>query len=99
MRKRLTATLGVTCGLCLALGSGFMTALARPIPGANHGDSWAMIAVGGLLVGFGTRLGSGCASGHGVCGLARLSRRSLAAVATFLSTGIVTAVSVHALLY
>jgi uncharacterized membrane protein YedE/YeeE len=44
----------------------------------------------GLLVGFGTRLGSGCTSGHGVCGLARLSPRSLTATVTFMSLGIVT---------
>ena len=44
----------------------------------------------GLLVGFGTRLGSGCTSGHGVCGLARLSPRSLAATITFMSLGIAT---------
>ena len=48
------------------------------------------MAVAGLLVGFGTALGSGCTSGHGVCGLARLSRRSLAAVVTFMSAGFVT---------
>ena len=51
---------------------------------------WPVLIVGGLFVGFGTRLGSGCTSGHGVCGLARLSRRSLAAVATFMSTAIIT---------
>jgi hypothetical protein len=44
----------------------------------------------GLLVGFGTRLSGGCTSGHGVCGLARFSRRSLAAVATFFAVAIVT---------
>jgi hypothetical protein len=44
----------------------------------------------GLLVGFGTRLGSGCTSGHGVCGLARLSPRSLVATITFMSLGIAT---------
>ena len=49
----------------------------------------AMI-VGGLLVGFGTYLGNGCTSGHGVCGLGRLSARSLAAVITFLTTAIAT---------
>lgn len=49
---------------------------------------WAMI--GGFLVGFGTRMGSGCTSGHGVCGLGRLSPRSLVAVLTFLTTSIVT---------
>lgn len=50
---------------------------------------WVLIA-GGLLVGFGTSMGSGCASGHGVCGLGRLSVRSLVAVAIFLSVGILT---------
>jgi len=50
---------------------------------------WAMI-VGGFLVGFGTRMGSGCTSGHGVCGLGRLSLRSLVAVLTFLITAILT---------
>ncbi len=46
--------------------------------------------VGGLLVGWGTRLGNGCTSGHGVCGLGRLSVRSLVAVLTFLVTGMLT---------
>jgi hypothetical protein len=50
---------------------------------------WAMI-VGGFLVGFGTRMGNGCTSGHGVCGLGRLSVRSLVAVITFLLTAILT---------
>lgn len=50
---------------------------------------WVMI-VGGLLVGFGTSMGSGCASGHGVCGLGRLSKRSLVAVLIFLSVGMLT---------
>jgi uncharacterized protein len=52
--------------------------------------SWPMLVAGGLLVGFGTRLGSGCTSGHGVCGLARLSWRSLAAVLTFMAVAILT---------
>ncbi len=51
----------------------------------------AGVAVAGLLVGFGTRLGSGCTSGHGVCGLSRGSPRSLAAVMTFMATGAATA--------
>lgn len=53
-------------------------------------NSLPVLIVGGLLVGFGTRLGGGCTSGHGVCGLARLSRRSFAAVATFFGVAIVT---------
>lgn len=48
------------------------------------------IVVAGLAVGFGTRTGSGCTSGHGVCGLGRLSGRSLAAVLTFITTGAIT---------
>ena len=51
-----------------------------------------IVILAGLLVGFGTRLGSGCTSGHGVCGLSRLSARSLVAVATFMLTGALTAV-------
>jgi uncharacterized membrane protein YedE/YeeE len=48
------------------------------------------ILVGGLLVGFGTRLGSGCTSGHGLCGLARLSRRSVVSTATFFGVAMLT---------
>ena len=50
----------------------------------------AAMAVAGLLVGFGAAFGSGCTSGHGVCGLARLSPRSLIAVATFMATAFAT---------
>jgi uncharacterized membrane protein YedE/YeeE len=49
--------------------------------------SYALIVVAGLLVGYGTRLGSGCTSGHGVCGLSRLSPRSLVATGTFMAAG------------
>ncbi|MFB8794624.1 MAG: YeeE/YedE family protein [Microcoleus sp.] len=58
---------------------------------------WAMI-IGGFLVGFGTRMGSGCTSGHGVCGLGRLSMRSLVAVITFMITAILTVFVVRHLL-
>jgi uncharacterized membrane protein YedE/YeeE len=53
-------------------------------------DRWPLALVAGLLVGIGTRLGSGCTSGHGVCGLANLSPRSLAATAAFMFTAILT---------
>lgn len=52
--------------------------------------SWTLLIVAGLLVGFGTRLGSGCTSGHGVSGLARLSPRSIAAVIVFLLVAMLT---------
>jgi uncharacterized protein len=51
---------------------------------------WPVVVAAGLLVGFGTRLGNGCTSGHGVCGLARLSVRSLVAVLCFMASAIVT---------
>ena len=60
------------------------------IPSVGVTASPALLIAGGLLVGFGTRLGGGCTSGHGVCGVARLSMRSLAATATFMAGGIVT---------
>lgn len=64
----------------------------------RSGFSWPILVGAGLLVGFGTRLGSGCTSGHGVCGIARLSIRSLVATAVFITLGIVsTAVLRHAL--
>lgn len=53
-------------------------------------SSAAVTVAGGLLVGFGTRLGGGCTSGHGVCGLARLSPRSLAATLLFMASGFAT---------
>ncbi len=49
--------------------------------------SYAVIVMAGLLVGYGTRLGSGCTSGHGVCGISRLSPRSLAGTVTFMAAG------------
>jgi uncharacterized membrane protein YedE/YeeE len=48
---------------------------------------WGVLALAGLLVGFGTRLGNGCTSGHGVCGVSRLSGRSIVATATFIASG------------
>ena len=52
-------------------------------------NPWMMI-VAGLLVGFGTRMGSGCTSGHGICGISRLSKRSIVATLTFMLAGVVT---------
>jgi uncharacterized membrane protein YedE/YeeE len=52
--------------------------------------SFAVLGIAGLLVGLGTRYGSGCTSGHGVCGISRLSPRSLVATAAFMAAGIVT---------
>jgi len=60
--------------------------------------SWVVVAGAGLLVGFGSRLGGGCTSGHGVCGIARLSPRSIAATLIFIGTAmVVVAIARHAL--
>ncbi|MGQ3051612.1 MAG: YeeE/YedE family protein [Roseateles sp.] len=61
---------------------------ALPMPRIDAG--WAVLVLAGLLVGVGTRYGSGCTSGHGVCGLSRLSPRSLVATLTFMGAGFVT---------
>jgi uncharacterized protein len=69
-------------------------AMAPPKLPAN----WAVIIAAGLLVGFGTRLGGGCTSGHGICGIGRLSPRSIVATIVFMAVGIITvAVTRHVL--
>src|SRR3954464_1484999 len=66
---------------------------AGPAPVREGCRGWAAIA--GLLVGFGTRLSGGCTSGHGICGLGRLSLRSLVAVAVFMACGVAAAVAMR----
>lgn len=73
------------------LGSGVVAAWLAPSAVGHAVRSPALVALAGLLVGIGTRLGNGCTSGHGVCGLSRLSFRSFVAVMTFMFTGGVTA--------
>ena len=82
--------LGLPLGALIVLettGSGLPTAFAGPVP----------LVVAGLLVGIGTRLGSGCTSGHGVCGVSRLSQRSIVATVTFMAAGIATVAVMNAL--
>lgn len=64
--------------------------LFRPLPAIDLSASWPIVIIAGLLVGIGTRYGSGCTSGHGVCGLSRLSPRSLVATLTFMGVAFVT---------
>ena len=74
-------------GLVLApVASGF---LGYPLPTPQMPTSWVIIVIAGFLVGFGARLGGGCTSGHGVCGIARLSLRSIVATATFMGAAII----------
>jgi len=60
------------------------------LPAIRIDGSYAMMAIAGLVVGMGTRYGSGCTSGHGVCGLSRLSPRSIIATLAFMGTGLAT---------
>lgn len=60
-----------------------------PVPAAPEDPLWLAV-VAGLLVGLGTRTGSGCTSGHGVCGIGRLSERSIVATMTFMTAGVAT---------
>jgi len=73
----------------LPLGALIVSSLVRT-PHIQVTSSLPLLIAAGLLVGFGTRLGNGCTSGHGVCGVARLSPRSIAATATFMLLGFAT---------
>jgi uncharacterized membrane protein YedE/YeeE len=65
-------------------------ALGRRLPEVVMPGSWLLILAAGLLVGFGARLGGGCTSGHGICGIARLSTRSIVATAVFMAAAVAT---------
>ena len=80
----------------LPLGALLVTLILGPVE-ARFEQGFAALVVGGLVVGFGTRLGSGCTSGHGVCGMSRLSARSLVATATFMLTGFTTVAAMNAI--
>jgi hypothetical protein len=80
--------------ICFLLGlvlGGFLFKLIMPdsfIP--RDGFSLVLLITGGFIVGIGTRMGSGCTSGHGICGIARFSRRSILATVIFMLTGAIT---------
>lgn len=74
----------------LVLGPVAYTLISGDAPAFELNAGLPLIIAGGLLVGFGTRLGSGCTSGHGVCGLSRFSPRSMASVALFMGAGMAT---------
>lgn len=69
--------------------------LGYAVPMPQMPASYITIVIGGLLVGFGTRLGSGCTSGHGICGIARLSPRSIVATGVFTITAIIVVALTH----
>ena len=73
----------------LPAGAALFALLVRP-PRIDVTSSVPLLVVAGLLVGFGTRLGNGCTSGHGVCGIGRLSMRSIAATMVFMTAAVLT---------
>lgn len=73
----------------LPMGAALIALLVR-MPEVIVTSSVPLLTVAGLLVGFGTRLGNGCTSGHGICGMARLSPRSVAATTTFMASAAAT---------
>ncbi|MDN3653276.1 YeeE/YedE thiosulfate transporter family protein [Thalassotalea ponticola] len=75
--------LGIICGPIVAAFFGFHLPSSIDL-------SWSQIIVGGLLVGFGVNYGSGCTSGHGICGMGRFSKRSIIATLIFMGFGVAT---------
>lgn len=71
----------------MVVGATVLTTLATSLPSPELQTGWLGMAAAGLIVGYGTRMGSGCTSGHGVCGIARLSPRSILATMTFMAFG------------
>ena len=74
----------------MVLGATILASVVVSLPPARLQTGWPGMAIAGLVVGYGTRMGSGCTSGHGVCGIARLSTRSIVATVTFMAFGVVT---------
>jgi uncharacterized protein len=72
------------------LAAPWLWRLAAPLPSMQVDVGWLGVIAAGLLVGIGVRMGNGCTSGHGVCGLSRFSLRSLANVLAFMGAGVVT---------
>jgi len=91
-RWRASLLLGVFASGAMAIGGDVVVFESLP-----NRPLW-LLASGGFLVGFGTRLGNGCTSGHGVCGVSRLSPRSLIATAVFIGAGAATVALVRAVL-
>ncbi len=85
-----SAPYGVALAFTVGLPLGaFLVSLVAPVVTKFPSSPWILI-IAGLLVGYGTRLGSGCTSGHGVCGLSRMSPRSAVATLCFMAVGILT---------
>ncbi len=79
------------------IGAPAVLGMFKTLPPTNATSNIALLIVAGLLVGVGTRLGSGCTSGHGVCGISRLSLRSLLSTLVYIGAGVVTIILARAI--
>ena len=75
------------------IGVPFLASLFINMPATNVTSNIPLLIIAGLLVGFGTRLGSGCTSGHGVCGMSRLSLRSILATVVYIGAGVLVIIA------
>ena len=82
----------------LVLGAFIFHLLAPHFTVLRQGYPLLLLGLGGFLIGFGTRMGGGCTSGHGICGIANLSIRSLIATLTFMATGMITVYTIRHIL-
>jgi uncharacterized protein len=87
LRKDIAWRVAFVAGL---VGAPLVYGVFAPVPAIEVDATYGSLVLAGLLVGVGTRYGAGCTSGHGVCGLSRLSPRSLVATAAFMSAGFTT---------
>ncbi len=81
--------------IAAVIGTGFALRAANPELVGEPLFGIGQLAIAGLIVGYGTSLGSGCTSGHGVCGIGRLSKRGIVATLTFMATAMITVFLMH----
>jgi uncharacterized membrane protein YedE/YeeE len=93
-RSNITERLVFVAGL---IGAPALLGLFKTLPATNATSNLVLVVIAGLLVGIGTRMGSGCTSGHGVCGMSRLSLRSILSTLCYIGAGIITIVIARAI--
>ncbi len=93
-RSNMTERLIFVAGL---VGAPALLGLFKTLPSTNATSNLVLVVVAGLLVGIGTRMGSGCTSGHGVCGMSRLSIRSILSTLCYIGAGVITIVIARAI--
>lgn len=93
-RSNMTERLIFVAGL---VGAPALLGLFKTLPSTNATSNLVLVVVAGLLVGIGTRMGSGCTSGHGVCGMSRLSVRSILSTLCYIGAGVITIVIARAI--